>query len=139
MVVRDLDRLAIGAGHRQAAHRDRLAPEGLPFVLDVEDPAREARQASGPERGPRPYPATMPGQSALGRASSARRTDIGIGETSVGKYMVRHRKPPSQTWRTYLENHVKSMVSIDFFTVSTIRFQVLYVILVLAQDRRCSS
>jgi transposase InsO family protein len=61
---------------------------------------------------------------------------IDIGETSVSKYLVRHRKPPSQTWRTFLENHVKTMVSIDFFTVPTIRFQVLYVFLVLAHDRR---
>ena len=61
---------------------------------------------------------------------------IDIGETSVGKYMVRQRKPPSQTWRTFLENHLKTMVSIDFFTVATIRFQVLYVFVVLAHDRR---
>ncbi len=61
---------------------------------------------------------------------------IDIGETSVSKYLVRHRKPPSQTWRTFLDNHVKTMVSIDFFTVLTIRFQVLYVFLVLAHDRR---
>jgi transposase InsO family protein len=61
---------------------------------------------------------------------------IDIGETSVGKYMVRPRKPPSQTWRTFLENHAKTMVSVDFFTVPTIRFQVLYVFLVLAHDRR---
>jgi len=61
---------------------------------------------------------------------------IDIGETSVGKYMPRRRKPPSQTWPTFLENHVKTMVSIDFFTVPTIRFQVLYVFLVLAHDRR---
>lgn len=59
-----------------------------------------------------------------------------IGETSVGKYLVRHRRPPSQTWRTFLDNHVKSLVSVDFFTVPTIRFQVLYVFLVLAHDRR---
>jgi hypothetical protein len=39
--------------------------------------------------------------------------------------MVRHRKPPSQTWRTFLDNHVKTTVSGDFFTVPTIRFQVL--------------
>ena len=38
------------------------------------------------------------------------------GETSVSKYMVRSRKPPSQTWRAYLENHVQ-LVSIDFFTL----------------------
>jgi putative transposase len=56
---------------------------------------------------------------------------IEIGETSMGKYMVRRRKPPSQTWRTFLENHVKSMVSVDFFTVPTLRFQILYVFLVL--------
>src|SRR3989442_7500585 len=61
---------------------------------------------------------------------------IDIGETSVNKYMVRHRKPPSQTWRTFLENHVKNLVSVDFFTVPTLRFQVLYVFLVLAHDRR---
>ena len=54
----------------------------------------------------------------------------------MSKYMVRHRKPPSQTWRTFLENHVKNLVSVDFFTVPTLRFQVLYVFLVLAHDRR---
>src|ERR1700757_3726204 len=61
---------------------------------------------------------------------------IDIGESSVSKYMVRGRKPPSQTWRTFLENHVAQLVSIDFFTVPTIRFPVLYVFLVLAHDRR---
>jgi putative transposase len=59
-----------------------------------------------------------------------------IGETSVSKYMVRCPKPPSQTWRTFLENHVLQLVSVDFFTVPTIRFQVLYVFLVLAHPRR---
>jgi hypothetical protein len=52
---------------------------------------------------------------------------IDVGETSVEKYMGRHRRPPSQTWRTVLKNHLTTMVSIDFFTVPTIRFQVLYV------------
>src|SRR5204863_672974 len=44
---------------------------------------------------------------------------MNIGETSVSKHMVRHRKPPSQTWRTFLENHGKNLVSVDFFTVPT--------------------
>ena len=61
---------------------------------------------------------------------------INIAESSVSKYMVRGRKPPSQTWRTFLENHAQQLVSIDFFTVPTIRFQVLYVFLMLAHDRR---
>jgi transposase InsO family protein len=64
------------------------------------------------------------------------RLGIDIGETSVGKYMARRRKPPSQTWRTFLDNHVQQLVSVDFFTVPTIRFQVLYVFLVLAHERR---
>jgi putative transposase len=51
---------------------------------------------------------------------------IDIGETSVGKYRARGRRPPSQTWRTSLENHAQQLVSIDFFSVSRIRFQVLY-------------
>ena len=39
-------------------------------------------------------------------------------------------------WPVNLDNHVKTMVSVDFFTVPTIRFQILYVFLVLAHDRR---
>jgi hypothetical protein len=50
--------------------------------------------------------------------------------------MVRYRKPPSQTWCTFLENHVSQLVSIDFVTVPTIRFHVSYVFLVLVHDRR---
>src|SRR6476620_5055431 len=50
--------------------------------------------------------------------------------------MVRRRRPPSQTWRTFLDNHLKTLVSGDFFVVPTIRFQILYVFLVLAHDRR---
>ena len=61
---------------------------------------------------------------------------IRIAESSVSKYVVRRNKPPSQTWRTLLENHAQQLVSIDFFTVPTIRFQLLYVFLVLAHDRR---
>jgi putative transposase len=61
---------------------------------------------------------------------------IDIGETSVSKYMLRCRRAPSQSWRTFLENHISQLVSVDFFTVPTLRFQVLYVFLVLAHDRR---
>jgi putative transposase len=46
--------------------------------------------------------------------------------------MVRCRQPTSQTWRTFLQNHVSQLVSIDFFTVPTVRLQVLNVFLVLS-------
>jgi hypothetical protein len=41
---------------------------------------------------------------------------IGVSDSTVAKYMVRHRKPPSQTWRTFLDNHVSELASVDFFT-----------------------
>ena len=59
-----------------------------------------------------------------------------VAESTVAKYMVRSPKPPSQNWRTFLENHVGQIAAIDFFTVATIRFCVLYVFLVFRHDRR---
>ena len=61
---------------------------------------------------------------------------IDIGEASVSKYMGFRRKPPSQTWRTFLSNHSKDIVSIDFFTVPTATFRALFVFLVLSNERR---
>ena len=49
-----------------------------------------------------------------------------LAESTVAKYMVRHRQPPSQTWRTFLDNHVPDLVGIDFFTVPTATFRVLF-------------
>lgn len=49
---------------------------------------------------------------------------------------MRHRRPPSQTWRTFLGNHVSELVSIDFFTVPTTTFRVLYFFVVLRHERR---
>jgi transposase InsO family protein len=66
---------------------------------------------------------------------------IGVSESTVAKYMVRHRSPPSQTWRTFLDNHVSELVSVDFFTgapaaVPTATFRVLYVFVVQRHERR---
>jgi len=61
---------------------------------------------------------------------------IEISQAAVSKYMVRHPKPPSQSWRTFLINHAKDIASIDFFTVPTATFRVLYVFLVLGNARR---
>src|SRR6202035_684857 len=56
-------------------------------------------------------------------------------ESSVSKYRVRGRKPPSQTWRTFWKTSLADRLG-RFFTVPTIHFQVLYVFLLLAHDRR---
>jgi transposase InsO family protein len=59
-----------------------------------------------------------------------------VAEQTVAKYMVRTRKPPSQNWRTFLENHVSDIAACDFFTVPTVTFRVLYVFIVLRHHRR---
>ncbi len=60
-----------------------------------------------------------------------------VAKSTVAKYMVRRKgKPPSQTWRTFLRNHVASLASMDFFVVPTVTFQLLYAFLILRHDRR---
>jgi len=61
---------------------------------------------------------------------------IEVAPSTVAKYLRRTRKPPSQTWRTFLTNHMAQMASMDFFTVPTATFRVLFVFLVLSHDRR---
>ena len=59
-----------------------------------------------------------------------------VSEATVSKYMIRHRKPPSQSWKTFLENHLPDIVAIDFLTVPTATFRVLFVLVILSHDRR---
>jgi hypothetical protein len=59
-----------------------------------------------------------------------------VSESTVANYMNRDRKPPSQTWRTFLDNHVRDIVAVDFFTVPTATFRILFTFVVLRHDRR---
>ena len=59
-----------------------------------------------------------------------------VSEATVSKYMRRHRGPPSQSWRTFLANHAEFVAAIDFFTVPTAAFQILYVFIVIEHQRR---
>ncbi|MFC1573178.1 integrase, partial [Candidatus Eisenbacteria bacterium] len=65
-----------------------------------------------------------------------RKIGIDLAMSTIEKYMVRRRKPPSPTWRAFLKNHVKDTVAIDFFVVPTVRNQILFVFLILAHERR---
>ena len=57
-------------------------------------------------------------------------------ESTVAKYMRRHPRPPSQTWRTFLTNHGSQIIAADLFVVPTVRFRLLFVLVILAHDRR---
>ena len=61
---------------------------------------------------------------------------IEVSQSTVRRYMSRKPKNPSQTWRTFLDNHIKDIASIDFFVVPTITFRLLYVFVILSHDRR---
>jgi len=61
---------------------------------------------------------------------------IDVSERTVSRLMPKRRPLPSQTWRTFLANHVRDLVSLDFFTVPTARLRVLFVLVVLAHHRR---
>ena len=81
----------------------------------------------------------MPGQSAGGapRIHGERLTlGIDISQATVSTYRLRRRGPPSQTWRTFLDNHVTDLIALDFFTVPMATFRVLCVLIVLRHDRR---
>ncbi len=59
-----------------------------------------------------------------------------VSESTVAKYMIRHRKPPSQNWRTFLANHMNVAAACDFFVVPSLTFDPLYCFVVLTHDRR---
>jgi len=61
---------------------------------------------------------------------------IDIGQTSVAKYMARRRGPPSQGWKTFLNNHVDGIAAMDLFVVPTISFRLLYGLLIMVHGRR---
>lgn len=61
---------------------------------------------------------------------------IEVGQTTVGKYMAKRRRPPSQGWKTFLYNQSDGIASIDLFVVPTISFRLLYGLLILQHARR---
>ncbi len=61
---------------------------------------------------------------------------IEISERTVSRILRKLPRPPSQTWKTFLRNHIGQMVSVDFFTVPTVTMRVLFVFLVLEHRRR---
>ncbi len=108
-------------------HWARLSHQGrpgrAPVAKDIRDLIRRVSHANPAWGSPR-----IVGE--LGKLG------VEVAKSTVEKYMVRRREPPSPTWRTFLVNHAKELVSVDFFTVPTVRFAVLFVLIILAHDRR---
>ena len=61
---------------------------------------------------------------------------IEVSQVAVAKYPIRHRRPPSQSWRTFPRNQAPGLARVDLFTVPTVPFRILFVLVVLRHDRR---
>jgi transposase InsO family protein len=59
-----------------------------------------------------------------------------VAQSSVAKYMIKRRGPPSQRWRTFLHNHAPDIAAMDLFVVPTIGFDLLYALVIVRLDRR---
>src|SRR3982074_3552544 len=64
------------------------------------------------------------------------RLGFSVAQSSVAKYMVKRRGPPSQEWRTFLRNHAPDIAAMDLFVVPTVGFDLLYAFVIVRLDRR---
>lgn len=108
-------------------HWRRLSQQGQPgrptVASDMRDLIRDMSQANPMWGAPR-----MVGE--------LRKLGIHVAKSTVEKYRVHARKPPSPTWKPCLKNHVRDLVALDFFVVPTVTHKVLFVWLILAHERR---
>ena len=110
LVISAVARLATRPGDRPTPDRAGLAPQRLPSLLAMEEPQTRAGKAGGLARRESTDPqesVSNPGWGAPRIHGELLKLGFDVGETSVAKYMIRRRKPPSQTWRTFLENHLQ--------------------------------
>src|ERR1700692_3970214 len=117
---------------RQARDRDPLASCRLQSVLALE--IKTAQRPGDPSAHSR----DKFRQPIMGRTTDSRRASQARYrcQTTVAKYMARGRRPPSQGWKTFLDNHADGIASMDLFVVPTISFRLLYGLLILQHDRR---
>jgi hypothetical protein len=133
-----LEELAEFLAGGAARDRGAVAPPGLQALLGMEEstPMGSARDWEGPAGSDT---ADEPRESAVGAPrihGELLKLGLTVSQATVSKYMVRPRRPPSQAWRTFLKNHAPDLIALDFFTVPTVTFRVLFVLVVLTHSRR---
>ena len=112
---------------RMRDHWRRLSQGGRPgrpaVAKDLQDLIRRMSQANLTWGSPR-------------IVGELRKLGIDVAKSTVETYRVQPRKPSSPVWQTFLKNHVQDLVSLDFFTVPTMAHKILFVLLILAHNRR---
>jgi putative transposase len=108
-------------------HWRRLSQQGKPgrpaIAKEVRNLIRDMSQAN-------------PTWGAPSIVGELRKLGIDVAQSTVEKYRVRPCQPPSPTWKFFLKNHVTELVALDFFVVPTVTYKVLFVLLILAHERR---
>jgi len=61
---------------------------------------------------------------------------VDVAQSTVAKYMIKGRRPPLQSWKTFLRNHADGIASVDFLVVPTAAFKLLFGLVILSHDRR---
>jgi putative transposase len=113
--------------HRFRDHWRQLSQQGTPgrptMAKEVRDLIRKMWQ-------------TNPTWGAPRIVGELRKLGIEVAKSTVEKYWVRPQKPPSPTWKAFLTNHMQDLVALDFLVVPTVRHTLLFVLVILAHDRR---
>jgi len=115
-----------------------VASSRLPPVLDVEKSPtdRTTDGAGGRTRTDSNDAEANPLWGAPRIHGELLKLGIDVSQATVAKYIARPRQPPSQTWQTFLRNHIGQIVAADFFVVPTATCRLLFVLVILAHERR---
>jgi hypothetical protein len=115
-----------------------MASRRLPFILvmEIESAGWQANNSVGIRRLIREMSIANPLWGAPRIHGELLKLGVDIGQTSVAKYMLRRRDPPSQSWRTFLRNHADGIAAMGMFVVPTISFRLLYGLLIMGPGRR---
>ena len=108
----------------------------LLLALEVASAGRAAADRGGP---PRTNPADEHENPLWGAPrihGELLKLGFGVAQSSVAKYMVKRRGPPSHGWKTFLRNHAPDIAAMDLFIVPTIGFDLLYAFVIVRLDRR---
>ena len=115
-----------------------MAPARVSPLLELEEPSPD-RPTGSPSRRSRADSQDVASEPTVGAPrlhGELLKLGIEVGESSVATYIVRHRRPPSQSWRTFLANHIQQIMAADFFVVPTATGRLLFVLVMLAHHRR---
>src|SRR5262249_49058650 len=133
-----VERLAHGTGDREAGDRHWLASPRFPSVWTWKSRRRVGRPPVPADV--RTWVRTMSRDNPLWGAPRIHgqllKLGIEVCQASVAKYMMHRDTPPSQNWRTFLENHLQQIAAADFFVVPTATCRLLFVLVILAHERR---